>query len=290
MIFAIIMIDKKSLHSFWEKALNKYRFVIMTDDSFEERFSMKLSKLKVLVFLVFTFIFCFFSALFLITKTPLNEYVPGKEKSEIKKELVILTMRADSLLVVLKSQKLYLNNITNIITGRELVSRKEDQVFDSSINKISFKKSIDDSLLRAYVESEERGALSNEKNKNENIILFFPPLNGVVTDKFNRQEKHFGIDLVAKEKTRVASVLEGTVIISNWTTETGYVIGVQHNNGYFSLYKHNSSLLKSVGDFVNAGDYVAIIGNSGEFSSGAHLHFELWYEGSPVNPENFISF
>jgi len=290
MIFAIIMIDKKRFYSFWGKALSKYRFVIMTDDSFEERLSLKISKISFLFFLIFLFTFCFFSALFLITKTSLNEYVPGKEKSEIQKELIVLTMRADSLLGVLKNQKIYLKNITNIISGRELIVPKEIKSFDSLTNDISFEKSIDDSLLRIYVESEERGALSTEKKENEELILFFPPLDGIVTDKFNRQEKHFGLDLVAKEKTRIASVLEGGVVFSNWTAETGYVIGIQHGSGYFSLYKHNSSLLKSVGDFVSAGDYIAIIGNSGEFSSGPHLHFELWHEGTPVDPENFISF
>ena len=290
MIFAIIMIDKKRLYYFWQKALNKYRFVIMTDVSFEERFSVKLSKLNVLGFLIVIFIFCFFSSLFLITKTSLNEYVPGKEKSEVQKELVFLTMRADSLLAVLNNQKIYLNNITNIISGREMLIPKDDQFFDTLNNDISFERSIDDSLLRVYVESEERGALYTEKKNAEEIMLFFPPLNGFITDKFNPQEKHFGIDLVAKEKTRIASVLEGNVVFSNWTAETGYVIGIQHSDGYFSLYKHNSSLLKSVGDFVSAGDHIAIIGNSGEFSSGPHLHFELWHEGIPVDPKNYISF
>ena len=121
-------------------------------------------------------------------------------------------------------------------------------------------------------------------------MIFYTPISGIITDKFDSKTKHFGIDLVAKEKTRISSVLEGTVVISNWTSETGYVIGIQHKNNYFSLYKHNSVLLKSVGDFVNASDHIAIIGNSGELSSGPHLHFELWHKGTPVNPEDYISF
>ena len=120
--------------------------------------------------------------------------------------------------------------------------------------------------------------------------MFFTPLSGLISDGYNNKTKHFGIDLVAKEKSRISSVLEGTVIISHWAYETGYVIGVQHKNDYLSFYKHNSVLLKSVGDYVNAGDHIAIIGNSGELSSGPHLHFELWHKGTPVNPENYISF
>jgi murein DD-endopeptidase MepM/ murein hydrolase activator NlpD len=120
--------------------------------------------------------------------------------------------------------------------------------------------------------------------------MFFSPISGMITDRFNAKNKHLGIDLVAREKTRISSVLGGTIVISQWTSETGYVIGVQHKNDYLSLYKHNSVLLKTVGDFVNAGDPISIIGNSGELSSGPHLHFELWHQGIPVNPEDYILF
>ena len=149
---------------------------------------------------------------------------------------------------------------------------------------------VEPSLLRTVVESEDKGViLTNYKDNNE-ALMFFPPISGVITDGFNAKTKHFGIDLVAKEKTRISAVLEGVVIISHWTSETGYVIGIQHKNDYLSLYKHNSILLKSAGDFVNIGDPIAIIGNSGELSSGPHLHFELWHQGIPVNPEEYILF
>ena len=153
-----------------------------------------------------------------------------------------------------------------------------------------FEKSIEDSLLRAVVESEDKGMIHSIGNNNNELIMFFSPVSGIITDQFDAKKKHFGTDLVAKEKTKISAVLGGTVIISNWTSETGYVIGIQHNNDYLSLYKHNSVLLKSVGDFVNVGEPIAIIGNSGELSSGTHLHFELWHQGVPVNPEDYILF
>ena len=156
--------------------------------------------------------------------------------------------------------------------------------------KISFEKSKEDSILRVVVEAEDKSSIIIKKNNSNDFLVFFAPINGMITDRFDNKTKHFGIDLVAKEKTRISSVLEGTVVISNWTSETGYVIGIQHKNDYFSLYKHNSVLLKSVGDFVNASDHIAIIGNSGELSSGPHLHFELWRQGVPVNPEEYILF
>ena len=120
--------------------------------------------------------------------------------------------------------------------------------------------------------------------------MFFTPVYGLISDVYSVDSKHFGIDLVAKEKSRIATVLDGTIIVSHWNSETGYVIVVQHKNDFISLYKHNSVLLKEVGDFVSAGDHIAIIGNSGELSTGPHLHFELWHKGIPVNPENYISF
>ena len=140
------------------------------------------------------------------------------------------------------------------------------------------------------MESENLGSITSTYKGNNNLIVFFAPLMGIITDGFDRKTKHFGLDVVAKEKSRISSVLDGTVVISTWSSETGYVIGVQHQNGYLSLYKHNSIILKSIGDFVSAGEHVAIIGNSGDLSSGPHLHFELWHEGIPVNPENYIVF
>ena len=290
MIFANIMQDNKSLNSFFKKALHKYRFVIMADDSFEEKLSIKLSKLNVLLFFVFFVFFCFFLMTLLITYTPLKELVPGKSTSQVKKELIALTIKSDSLKKTLHNRGVYLENINNIIAGKDLI---EPQISDSFIkyeNNISFERSKEDSLLRVAVEREDRSSIVVQKNTRNDIVLFYPPIEGVITDGFDRKKKHFGVDLVAKEKSRVSSVLEGTVIISNWTSETGYVIGIQHRDDYFSLYKHNSVLLKSVGDFVSASDHIAVIGNSGELSSGPHLHFELWHKGEPVNPENYISF
>jgi murein DD-endopeptidase MepM/ murein hydrolase activator NlpD len=262
----------------------------MTDDSFEEKFSVKLSRLNVFAFGGFFVFFCFFTAIILITNTSLTEYVPGKANSEVQQELITLTIKSDSLLMVLDNQDLYLKNIRNIITGNELSAPK---VIETTINpqdEISFEKAIEDSFLRLNVKSEDKGTIQiNNKNNNE-VLLFFPPINGLITDGFDTEIKHFGVDLVAKENTRISAVLEGTVIIGHWAFESGYIIAIQHKNNYFSVYKHNSILLKSVGDFVNAGDPIAIIGNSGELSSGPHLHFELWRKGSPINPEDYILF
>jgi murein DD-endopeptidase MepM/ murein hydrolase activator NlpD len=284
------MQDKEGLNNFWKKLLHKYRFVIITDDSFEEKLSVKLNKLNIFAFAgIFVFI-CFFSTLLLITYTPLKEYVPGKSTTEVQNSLIELNIKTDSLARALNSKEVYLQNITNIINGDELITPENTEDILNSEKEIFFEKSIEDSLLRIKVETEDKSSISFNKEKNNELLMFYPPLSGTITDKFNYRTRHFGVDLVAREKSRIATVLEGTIIISHWTSETGYVIGVQHKNDFISLYKHNSVLLKEVGDFVSAGDHVAIIGNSGELSTGPHLHFELWHKGIAVNPENYISF
>jgi len=284
------MADKKRLSLFWKKALHKYRFVIMTDDSFEEKVSLKANLLTVIAFIGGGVFFCFFITVLLLTTSPLIEYVPGKATTEVQEELIMLTIKSDSLLGVINTQQSYLQNIRNIITGKELVSPKIIQSTQNPLSEISFEASAEDSILRLDVESEDMGVIKTNYKSYNDALVFFPPVKGLITDSFNAKTKHFGVDLVAKEKTRISAVLEGTVIFSAWTHETGYVIGIQHKNNYISIYKHNSLLLSAVGDFVNAGDPIAIIGNSGELSSGPHLHFELWHQGEPVNPENYILF
>ena len=234
MIFANIMQDKKRLTTLCEKALHKYRFVIMTDDSFEEKLSIKLNRLNILALSGLLIFFCLLVSVLLITTTSLTEYVPGKADLEVQQELISLTITADSLAKTLDSQKNYLKNIHNIISGNELTTPKIIGDSKKLTPEISFKKSIEDSLLRVVVETEDKGAIIANNRNDAEILLFFPPINGVLTDGFNAKTKHFGIDLVAKEKTRISATLEGVVVISHWTSETGYVIGVQHKNNYLS--------------------------------------------------------
>ena len=285
------MQDKEGREKYWSKLFHKYRFVIMTDNSFEEKLSVKLTRINVIAFVFTLVFFCFFSTMLLIAYTPLSEYVPGKSSVEVQKGLIELNIKSDSLEAILLNRSIYLENINKIINGEVLVNPENYEEITNTQIPISFEKSKEDSLFRVKVETEDKSSIyKNDNTKNNTNLMFFTPLTGLISDGYNNKTKHFGIDLVAKEKSRISSVLEGTVIISHWAYETGNVIGVQHKNDYLSFYKHNSVLLKSVGDYVNAGDHIAIIGNSGELSSGPHLHFELWHKGVPVNPENYISF
>jgi murein DD-endopeptidase MepM/ murein hydrolase activator NlpD len=187
--------------------------------------------------------------------------------------------------------------------GKVITDPAAKQTKDTSIkySMIKLTKSKEDSVLRKQIESENKYDLSSQDltmdaaespNINTSIssFFYFTPLKGIVINGFDAAKQHYGVDVAGKKDDIIKSVLDGTVIFSNWTLETGYIIGIQHQHNLISVYKHNSALLKKLGDYVKAGDPIAFIGNSGELSSGPHMHFELWYNGNPVNPKDYIPF
>ena len=286
---------EKNNNPFFIKLKHKYRLILMNDSSLEEQISFRFSALDVITVLTIGCVLLFVFFLLLVGYTPLNEFVPGKASSSLHKELIAITLKTDSLEKKLLVNELYLKNITAIINGEDPIniSTENTLVLSASETELSFKKSKEDSLLRLAVEAEDKISIS-PTDKKDNLdmesMLFFSPIKGVVTNGFDRKKNHFGTDIVAKQDEPIKCVFDGVVVISHWTSETGNVLGVQHANGMFSLYKHNSILFKSAGEYVKSGEVIAIIGNSGELSSGPHLHFELWHKGTPVNPENYISF
>ena len=292
MIFANIMDENKKSLKYKNTLLQKYKLVILNSESFEERASFSFSRLRFyLVFVCFVLFSVFFSFL-LIVYTPINNHIPGKSSSEVQKSLISLSLKSDSLERVLKNRSIYFENIENIILGKEPSSRLDSSEvsYSKKLSTPDFSASKEDSLFRVVVERDNKGSFIESNTTQNEYLTFFSPISGIISDKYSSKSKHFGVDLVAKEKTRISSVLDGTVVISTWTAETGYVIAIQHLKNYVSIYKHNSLLLRSVGDFVRAGDHIAVIGNSGELTSGPHLHFELWHNGDPVDPENYITF
>ena len=286
---------EKNNNPFFIKLKHKYRLILMNDSSLEERVSFRFSALDVITVLTIGCVLLFVFFLLLVGYTPLNEFVPGKASSSLHKELIAITLKTDSLEKKLLVNELYLKNITAIVNGEDPIniSTENTLVLSASETELSFKKSKEDSLLRLAVEAEDKISIS-PTDKKDNLdmesMLFFSPIKGVVTNGFDRKKNHFGTDIVAKQDEPIKCVFDGVVVISHWTSETGNVIGVQHANGMFSLYKHNSILFKRAGEYVKSGEVIAIIGNSGELSSGPHLHFELWHKGTPVNPENYIIF
>jgi murein DD-endopeptidase MepM/ murein hydrolase activator NlpD len=282
------------------KLRDKYRLVILNDDTFEEKFSFRLSRLNVFITTGIIVIILIVLTIFLIAFTPLREYIPGYADVTLSRRVNYLLMKTDSLEADARQKNVYIENISRIIEGRELLddSASAPQPSQSeAYENINYTHSEEDSVLRSeyesgtsydlyYNESEELSRVSPSRSN----FTFFNPLKGIITSEFDLSLNHYGIDIVSKENDAVKATLEGTVMFADWTVETGYVISIQHRDNYISVYKHNSVLLKKTGNFVKAGEPIAIVGESGELTTGAHLHFELWYNGTPVNPLEYIAF
>lgn len=289
------MTQEQKEKAFFRRLKSKYRLVVMNDNTFEEKLSLKLSPLNLFILVGSTTIFLIIIVISTIAFTPLREYIPGYADVNMRKKVISLVLKADSLETELVSKDIYIKNIQNIITGKT-IGKPVKQTVDSTkkYNAIDFKPSKEDLLLREQIESQDQYNLSlgteNTQKNNINSFFFFTPLKGLLSNSFNIAEAHYGVDVVAPENEAIKATLDGTVILSIWTAETGYVIQIQHENNLISVYKHNSALLKKAGEYVKAGETIAIIGNSGELTNGPHLHFELWYNGTPINPQDYMVF
>ncbi len=265
----------------------------MNDDTLEERAAFIFTPLNFFVFTGAVVLFLIVSVIYLIAFTSLREYIPGYADVGMRKKIIFLANRTDSLEKVIGEKDFYLTNISNILMGKETNLAAEGAKKDSikKVSKIEDKHVAEDSLLRAQIELEEKNNLKGGFNKEKggiNSLFFFVPLQGNLSTSFEHSTKHYGVDIVGKKNEAVKATLDGTVILSTWTPETGFVIQVQHQENIISIYKHNSALLKKEGERVKAGEPIAIIGNSGELSSGPHVHFELWYKGVPVDPTKYM--
>ncbi len=288
------MTKKKDKPKKFQRLKNKYRLVVLNDDTFEEKISLRLSRLNVFFVIGISSLVLVVLVTIIIAFTPLREFIPGYANVSVRKQGVENYLKSDSIEVVLAQNNLYIANLKQIIQGK-LISFDEKTFIDSTINynNITNEPIEEDSLLRNMIETEEKYNLFKKAGStpgNISSFIFFNPLKGTVTNRFNVKKQHFGIDVVAPKNEAIKATLDGTVIFAEWTAETGYVIQLQHANNLISIYKHNSVLHKEPGDHVKAGEVIAIVGNSGEYSTGPHLHFELWYNGIPINPEDYMMF
>ncbi|MGD9978152.1 MAG: M23 family metallopeptidase [Bacteroidales bacterium] len=286
------MADKKKKVRIFRNLWSKYRLSIYNDQTFEEVWQLRLSRMNVLIFFGGFAIALIVGVTVLIAFTPIREFIPGYPDGKTRKGYVQNALKVDSLENVLNQWKNYYSNINVILNGGEPQSIDSKQDTSKRYKSIEFTKSEEDSLLRQQIEADEMYNLSfnySQENKS-NTIYFIPPVKGVVTNHYDPPQNHYGIDLVAAPNEVVLAVANGTIVLSGWTLETGYTLSIQHENNFISVYKHNSKLLKHQGDRVKAGEAIAIIGNSGELTTGPHLHFELWQNGNSVDPTKFIHF
>ena len=274
------------------KLLNKYRLVVLNEDTFEERFTFKLNRLNVFVFSIITSLLLIATTTIIIAFTPLREYIPGYSSVSLKIKATKLAYKTDSLQQVIDINEQYYSSIKKVLTGDvSTVDFNKDSIIEAAeIDRsgLDLNPSKEDSLLREKVLLEDK--YNPLVNNSEINFVLFPPVKGTISEGFNAKDKHYAIDVVTAKDAPVKSAADGTVIFSEWTAQTGYVIIIEHTNNLISVYKHNSLLTKEQGELVKAGEVIATAGNTGELSTGPHLHFELWSDGYPIDPTNFIDF
>jgi murein DD-endopeptidase MepM/ murein hydrolase activator NlpD len=284
---------KKGKKKLARKLLHKYRLVILNEDTFEERFAIKLTRLNVFVIVSLLTIMLIIGTTMLIAYTPLREYIPGYSSTALKKKATELNYKTDSLQQVILANEKYLESIKRVLTGDvSAVEINKDSIINAAEQDIDAGDLIpsdEDLRLREKVDKEDKYNLFESATSKVNFVLF-PPANGAISEGYNAEDKHFAVDIVVAKDTPIKATADGTVILAEWTTQTGYVIIIDHGNGLISAYKHNASLTKAQGDLVKSGEVIAISGNAGELTTGPHLHFELWNDGYPIDPTTFIDF
>ncbi|HBE43494.1 MAG TPA: peptidase M23 [Bacteroidales bacterium] len=275
---------------------DKYRFTVINDTTFEEVWRVRLTQYNAFLLITALVLFIIGATASLLAFTNLREIIPGYPDITMRRNILLSAIRLDSLQRELELRDKYFANLNAIISGKEPVGIFSAQDTTGTYRGITFKRSPEDSALRAQVESEEKYNLSVGSTPAETItsfagLHFFPPVKGIISGKFDPRTRHFGTDIVTRPKSPVSAALDGTVIFTGWTMETGFVIQIQHPNNIVTVYKHNANLLKETGDMVRAGESISIVGDSGElYTSGPHLHIEIWYKGTALDPEKHILF
>lgn len=281
---------KKSLK---KHLFNKNRIVLLNENTFEETFSLRLNLMNVFVIITVVSIFMLTLTTYIIAFTSLREYIPGYSSPKLNQQVVDLTLKSDSLQNSLNYNQAYINSIRQVLLGEvkaEVINK--DSIIAAEIAKISEKDFIPsraDSLLREQVATEDKYNLFEKAEQKVSLVLF-APVKGLITNGFNPKEKHYAVDVALPLGTPVKSVANGTVLFSDWTPDNGNVIIISHPEAMMSVYKHCETITKSEGDFVKTGEVIATAGSSGKHSTGVHLHFELWKNGRPIDPTNFIDF
>ena len=278
---------------FFQKLRNPYLVMIIDEETFEEKGQIRTSRLKTI--LVSFLLICISSGLIFttISYTPLKEYIPGYDSSEIRAKAIQNLFLTDSLIQLYDQNIRYLNSVKKVLTEdislEEQSSLMVTQKNISINNKLNTESVLEDSLLRVFVSQQDKYSPVSKKEIKLNTFLF-PPVEGLVSQPFDRNKSHYAVDIAVEKNMPIKAIADGTVVFSEWTSETGYVIILEHNFGLLSVYKHNSSLNKRQGDSVLSGEVIANAGNTGEYTTGYHLHFELWMDGYPMDPENFFNF
>ena len=285
--------QEKKGAGFLKKLLSRYRMVIINEDTFEEQAQVRVSRLNFMILVILIFASIFTATFITIAYTPLKAIIPGYDSSELRQKAIQNLFTTDSLIALYNQNINYLNAVRSVLNGdvtfQEPELSIENGLNDQELNASFAPPIVEDSLLRAFVAKEDKYN-PNETRESGITALLLAPAKGPISQPFSPEDLHFAVDIVLEENTPIKAIADGTVIFAEWTSQTGYVIILEHLSGMLSVYKHNADLNKKQGDAVLGGEVIASAGNTGEFTTGFHLHFELWMEGYPMNPSNFINF
>ena len=285
----------------FKKLNRKYDFLMSHDESGRPMLNFKLNLLNLILAIIGMALLLIVITTFIIAFTPLREYIPGYTDTNLNREVYELNLRADSLRREMKKKDIYFENLKKVVEGYDFAA--DSALASVSIyeplpagvtDTITLKKSVQDSILRAEYEAQNqynlfgKDYLSTTK-PNSLVKNFYVPLTGKVINAFNPDKGHFGVDIASEGDKIINATLDGTVVFSSWSINNGYCIGIQHEDSYFSVYKHNATLLKKEGEYVKAGEAIAILGKSGEAEAFEHLHFELWHNGLALDPVEYMT-
>jgi murein DD-endopeptidase MepM/ murein hydrolase activator NlpD len=282
----------------WKRFLNflgkRYRLVILNDATFGEKVSLRLTPWGIIIGSIAITIVMTSFVISIVAFTSLREYIPGYGDIAERKQILELSLKADSIEHTLSTRDVYLNAVLKAVEEKvETQTQKPKKDTTGKFAKVDTKPSSNDIQFRTEYEqnkSSTAGNIAKTKHTILSEVVFFTPVKGLVTESFDLNEDHYGVDIVTKQDETIKTTLDGTIIFTGFSAGDGNIVQVQHNNNLVSIYKHCSSFLKTTGDRVKSGEAIAIVGNSGEKSHGPHLHFELWFNGSPINPQEFVAF
>ena len=285
-----------------ERLHHKFRLVVVDDDTLEEQLSVRLSQMNLYVFISTLLVLMAALTAFVIIATPLKEYIPGYDDTGTRRKVYQLSVKSDSLERVVKQQNTFINNVKLVLSdetgeGNTITNLQNTPDTGAAPIHTNLDEITDEEMeLRHNLEQETQFNTIGDENlnalqlRNTQIVNLFAPVKGVISANFDAGKAHYGIDINTAEKEPVKAAASGMVVMAEWTIDAGYVIAIQHTDNLVTFYKHNSALLKKLGSYVKAGEAIALIGNSGESTSGPHLHFELWHKGRAVDPRDYINF
>lgn len=284
---------KRKKKTLLKKLLNKRRLIVLNEDTFEETFSLKLNLMNVFIVTMLSAIFLIGITTYIIAFTPLRQYIPGYASTELKQEAMNLAIQSDSLENIIKENNAYISSVRKVLTGDlEYAKFNKDSIIAAEkqvINEGDLVASEAENNLLEKVKQEDKYNVFETSKPKVNFVLF-PLAEGKIIQPYNAKNKHLAVTLALVKNTPIKSVATGTIVFADWTPSFGYVVIIRHQDGILSVYKNAGSLTKKQGDTVKSGEVVALAGNAINPNASITLHFELWKDGFPIDPTQFINF